>query len=102
MSRRRRAVELSIVGASYAALVLAVFWRVWWKKQFFGWDCLREYWPDIAFQVRSLRAGEWPEWNPFSLGGYPFHGDPQAGLLAPVNWLCWLLSFVSGSDGPWL
>ncbi|HWM84834.1 MAG TPA: YfhO family protein [Kofleriaceae bacterium] len=101
----RRLLPL-LVAAGYAALLLAVFHRVWWPGRsgvaLFGWDCLREYWPDLVFQVRALGGGELPLWNPYSLGGYPALGDPQTGLFSPVNWLLWLLSWLSGSVGPWL
>jgi hypothetical protein len=69
---------------------------------FFGWDCLREYWQDVVYPLVALGRGELPLWNPYVLGGAPFLGDPQTGLFAPVNWLCWLLALVSGSQGAWL
>lgn len=89
-----------LIAAGYALLLLAVFHKVWRGQMFFGWDCLREYWPDLLYPVHALRAGELPLWNPYVLGGYPFWGDPQAGLFSPVSWLCYLLSFAS--EGPWL
>lgn len=89
-----------LIAAGYAVLLLAVFHKVWRGQMFFGWDCLREYWPDLVYPVHALRSGELPLWNPFVLGGYPFWGDPQAGLFSPVSWLCYLLSFIS--DGAWL
>ena len=35
----------------------------------------------------SERTGEWPWWNPSTLGGTPFFGNPQPALLYPPNWL---------------
>jgi hypothetical protein len=90
----------AVIVAAYAVLLAVVFHRVWRGQMFFGWDCLREYWPDLLYPVHALRAGELPLWNPYALGGYPFWGDPQAGLFSPTSWLCYLLSFVS--EGPWL
>lgn len=94
------------MAAGYLIVLLTVFHQVWWGGRggvrVFGWDCLREYWPDLAFQIRSLARGHAPSWNPYSLGGHPFYGDPQTGLFFPVNWLFWLLSWLSGSVGPWL
>src|SRR5262249_58461233 len=88
-----------LIAAGYALLLLAVFHKVWRGQMFFGWDCLREYWPDLLYPVHALRAGELPLWNPYVLGGYPFWGDPQAGLFSPGGWLCYLLSVASGGAG---
>ena len=87
--------------AGYSALLVALYWPIVAGHKLFGWDCTREFWPDLEFQVRSIRDGHLPLWNPYSLGGYPAWADPQAGLYHPVNWLCWLGAFVVGT-GPWL
>ncbi len=97
----RRAINVSAVVVGYAALLVALYWPVVAGHKLFGWDCTREFWPDLEFQVRSLRDGHLPLWNPYSMGGYPAWADPQAGLYHPVNWLCWLGALVVGT-GPWL
>ncbi|MHC4876851.1 MAG: YfhO family protein [Planctomycetota bacterium] len=38
--------------------------------------------------------GEWSNWDPHLALGLPVHGNPQAGLLYPPNWLC----FVFGAE----
>jgi hypothetical protein len=91
-----------LIAGGYALLLLLVFNRVWRGVELFGWDCLREYWLDLVFPVDAFRAGELPLWNPYSLGGYPFWADPQAGMFHPTSWLCYLLSAVTGDNGPWL
>lgn len=91
----------SLVCAGYAVVLLALFWRVLFRGQVCGWDCLDEYWPDLIFQSRALGHGELPLWNPFTLGGYAFHADPQAGVLTPVSWLCTIVSWLFGI-GPYL
>src|SRR6267143_1515562 len=35
--------------------------------------------------------GQWPWWNPFSLSGTPYVGNPQSALYYPPNWICWWL-----------
>jgi hypothetical protein len=100
-----RLITCAAIGAAYLALLLAVYHRVWWTgsdRAVFGWDCLREYWPDIVFQARALGDGELPLWNPYTIGGYPAWGDPQTGLFSPVNWLLWAASWLSGSAGVWI
>jgi hypothetical protein len=104
-SDRPGRVRVALVTGGYALLLLSVFHRAWGAggpASVFGWDCLREYWPDLVFQANALADGELPLWNPHALGGYPFYGDPQTGLFSPVNWLLWLAAWLSGSTGPWL
>jgi hypothetical protein len=91
----------SLVCVGYAVVLLALFWRVLFRGQVCGWDCLDEYWPDLIFQSRALGHGELPLWNPYTLGGYAFHADPQAGVLTPVSWLCTVVSWLFGV-GPYL
>ena len=58
------------------------------------------YWGDIGlyfapmtqFQKESLQTGILPLWNPYTLGGQPFAGNPQMGWLYPT---VWLLPFLS-------
>lgn len=38
--------------------------------------------------VLHQRFGEWSNWDPYLALGLPVHGNPQAGLLYPPNWLC--------------
>ncbi len=91
---------LAITGG-YLAVLAIVFWRVWAEDQRSGWDCLVEYWPDLIFEVRALKHGELPLWNPYTLGGYPFWADPQAGLFAPATWVTWICAAIGG-EGAWL
>lgn len=93
---RARVPSWSLVLAGYAAVLGAFFWRVFARGQMCGWDCIDEYWPDLVFQSRALGDGELPLWNPYTLGGYPFFADPQAGVLTPINWLCTAISWVIG------
>jgi hypothetical protein len=94
-------VAWSLVGVGYALLLFAMFWRVPVNHQMAGWDSLEEYWPDLIYQARAYTSGELPLWNPYTLGGYSFHADPQASMLAPGNWVCVLVSPIVGT-GPGL
>jgi hypothetical protein len=82
---RWRLHELVLPAALLLGAVLAMCWPIFAGKVF-TWDALWEYWGDLTFQADALRAGQWPLWNPFDRLGYPFHADPQAGTLYPVNW----------------
>lgn len=93
---------LALVVLGWGAALALVYRRVLVGDALFGWDCLREYWPDLVFAARALADGELPLWNPHALGGYPYWGDPQASWLAPTNWLVGAVGLVTGELGPWL
>lgn len=98
---KRTALTAAAVAGGYAALLAALFWRVWLRDLMSGWDCAVEYWPDLVFALDAVGDGEWPGWNPYALGGYAYGADPQTGLYHPLSWLLWLGGGVAG-DGPWI
>jgi hypothetical protein len=55
------------------------------------YDVYRAFGPWNYFFDRSLQAGEYPEWNPLTLGGAPFAANPQTWALYPPNILRALL-----------
>lgn len=87
----------------FAALVLAMSWRLWTPiagaRRAFNYDALWEYWGDLRFFTDAVRDGELPLWNPHDRLGYPFFADPQAGVLYPLTWPLAALSALSG--GAW-
>jgi hypothetical protein len=97
----RRAAPYLIPSLVFLAIVLALFYRVWTPidgaRKAFGWDAQWEYWGDLQFQLDSYRAGELPLWNPFDRAGYPFHADPQAGILYPVTWILLVVAAIAKS-----
>jgi hypothetical protein len=97
--RRKTPVAIGI-GFGYALAIALMYWRVA-RGLMANFDCTAEYWPDLEFQLGALRDGELPLWNPYSLGGYSFAGDVQAGTFAPLNWVCWLVGAITGPT-PWL
>lgn len=65
----------------------------------FGWDTIESYWPDLVYFSDSLRSGEWPLWNPYDRGGYPYSSDPQPGMYYPVQWLFAAIGIAVGDAG---
>ncbi|HKE15517.1 MAG TPA: hypothetical protein VKB80_11655 [Kofleriaceae bacterium] len=96
----RRALPYAVAGGVFLVLLLALFWRLWTPidgaRRAFNWDAQWEYWGDLIFQYDSYRDGALPLWNPFDRAGYPFHCDPQAGILYPPNWLLLAGSAIAG------
>src|ERR1700736_280529 len=48
------------------------------------WDSKNQFYAFFRFLSATLRAGEWPFWNPYHYGGYPSVADPQSLVFAPV------------------
>ncbi len=71
------------------------FWRllltpdVWMPVG--GGDLVSFLYPVYSFAARSLKAGDFPLWNPYLYGGAPFAGDNQSGLFYPINLAFFLL-----------
>src|SRR5262249_43264484 len=53
-------------------------------------------------QLAAYRDGELPLWNPYDRAGYPFHADPQVGLLYPPTWALLAVGRVVDGVPPWL
>ena len=48
------------------------------------WDSKNRFYAFFRFLSATLRAGEWPFWNPYHYGGHPSVADPQSLVFAPV------------------
>ncbi len=85
------ALALGALGLATAGF----FWRllltpdVWMPVG--GGDLVSFLYPVYSFAARSLKAGDFPLWNPYLYGGAPFAGDNQSGLFYPVNLAFFLL-----------
>lgn len=54
--------------------------------------------PVKRFMANSLRAGEFPLWNPYVFTGYPFTYNTQAGLWYPLSLFYYLLPLPTAVD----
>ncbi|MFN0151601.1 MAG: hypothetical protein ACKVU1_12930, partial [bacterium] len=50
-----------------------------------GWDMTTLFYAQKAFAVASIRAGDFPLWNPNLFCGIPFHATIHPALLYPPN-----------------
>ena len=84
MRRRKTGNRLAIsVGCVTAVWVAAVSrWIV--RDAVVPWDSKNQFYAFFRFLSATLRAGEWPFWNPYHYGGYPSVADPQSLVFAPV------------------
>ncbi len=78
-----------------AAATAGFFWRllftpgVWMPVG--GGDLVSFLYPIYSFVARSLRAADFPLWNPYLYGGAPFAADNQSSLFYPINLVVFLL-----------
>jgi hypothetical protein len=48
------------------------------------WDSKNQFYAFFRFLSATLRAGDWPFWNPYHYGGHPSVADPQSLVFAPL------------------
>jgi len=60
---------------------------IWGAPTSAGEDDVVGYFPLRWLVGQSLRAGEWPWWNPHEQCGTPLMADPQSAAMYPPTWL---------------
>jgi hypothetical protein len=102
---RRFAGSYAVAALAFLLFLLALFWRLWTPidgaRRTFGRDAQWEYWGDLQFQYDAYADGDLPLWNPYDRGGYPFHTDPQAGILYPATWALLAGAAITGEVDHW-
>jgi hypothetical protein len=76
----------------FGVISCTVFWRVVFRGEvlYYG-DIMLYFHPALAFEHHWLKQGILPLWNPHTLFGQPFVGNPQEWLLYPFTLLiAWL------------
>ncbi len=78
-------------------LILLLFFsrQIFTDATYYYSDCHAYLHPMKHFMVESFGRGEFPLWNPYPAGGYPFHGSYAPGVLSPLHLLYAVLPFES-------
>ncbi|RKH72619.1 hypothetical protein D7X96_04290 [Corallococcus interemptor] len=69
------------------ALLAFVYWPVFTGHLLAGRDLFRIFFPDSAFLLESLCAGEVPLWNPYLRLGQPFAATLYSQVYYPPRWI---------------
>jgi hypothetical protein len=88
LSTQQAGLQKDVVSCLFLVLLAVLFP---WQLSLLGYlpssiDFTLQYYPNLAFLGRSLKAGELPLWNPHVFAGTPYLADPQSGLLYFPNW----------------
>jgi hypothetical protein len=75
------------------AATTVLLWAPIWdgSRTFFLQDASGYFYPMKSHLAATVRAGEWPWWNPWIRNGLPFFANPQVGVLYPPSALFYLL-----------
>lgn len=108
-------VQHAAVLGWFALVAACAFWRIVFAQQVLYWgDIMLYFLPMTTFAARWLTQGILPLWNPHTLFGQPFVGNPQEwllypstlllALLHPARYLSWnaVLHLWLGGVGMWL
>lgn len=75
-----------------AAALIPLFWKLRLSDPadrvlIYSRDAYQQIYPMWMRAAESMRAGEIPLWNPYQLGGIPFHAAVLYGIFYPLNFL---------------
>lgn len=79
-----RAGQLTASICLVAAVWLLAVSRWIVRDSVIPWDSKNQFYAFFRFLSATLRAGEWPLWNPFHYAGHPSVADPQSLVFSPA------------------
>ncbi len=85
-AKARPAVRLVILAWLLLGPMLMLA-TIWGAPTSAGEDDVVNYFPLRWLVGKSIRAGEWPLWNPHEQCGTPLMADPQSAVMYPPTWL---------------
>ena len=76
-----------------AAVVALFFWKILFTNQFaiiVGWEGTNQAYAWYSFAVKAIQQGVLPLWNPYTLSGHTYLGEPQTSLFYPFKLFMYL------------
>lgn len=74
-----------------ALLPFVFYWKLFApnpdERLIFRGDFLNQHYVWKSYALARVKNGELPLWNPYVLGGEPFHANPQVGIFYPPTYL---------------
>src|SRR4030081_3504322 len=83
-----RAGQLAVAVGLITAVWLGAASRWIVRDTVVPWDSKNQFYAFFRFLSATLRAGDWPFWNPYHYGGHPSVADPQSLVFSPL-FLAW-------------
>ncbi len=81
--------------AAVAIFTVALLWPLCIGRCLYWGDILLYFEPMLRLGQGAIRQGRLPLWNPYSLGGQPYVGNPQMSVFYPTTpFLAWLPAWV--------
>jgi hypothetical protein len=101
VSRLRRAAPDALAITLLVLLWLLFFWRLFTpvaadQASLRLGDFSGQFVAFGGYQAERMCAGEWPLWNPYNNGGFPFAADTQAAVFYPPRWATIAASCAGG------
>jgi hypothetical protein len=87
-----RSARKALAFCGLLAVLALVYRSVFNGHVLAGRDVFRIFFPDSAFLLESLRAGELPLWNPYVRLGQPFAATLYSQVFYPPRWVAVLLA----------
>jgi hypothetical protein len=99
--RLRRAAPDALAISLLALLWLLFFWRLFTpvaadQASLQLGDFSGQFVAFGGYQAERMCAGEWPLWNPYNNGGFPFAADTQTAVFYPPRWVTIAASCAGG------
>jgi hypothetical protein len=84
----------------FLPVTVLFYWKILLTRQFSlltGSEAVNQGYSWLQFALTSIRRGNLPMWDPYTLGGHSFSGEMQPGAFYPFHLLLALVPFNSAS-----
>jgi len=88
----KRSTRNALTICGFLAILAVIYRSVFTGHLLAGRDVFRIFFPDSAFLLESLHAGELPLWNPYMRLGQPFAATLYSQVFYPPRWVAVLFT----------